>query len=241
MHPEMMARIEATWAAHFQLPAETIAEPGTTLLREETRTRESWVSLWPVGQRVVIEVGPALEAEVAQVVAAHPPGHRLTVQDFDAAWGAEQLGHSLLKLYALEADRFMPFVAEARYPARTLTPADQPAFEAFLARCDADEASEADVSIDHEIAFGVFDGERLVAAASVYEWRSFVDIGILTDPGYRGKGFGKAAVSLACAHCLPQARVVQYRHEAVNRASQRIAEGLGFTYYRTIESVRWLT
>jgi RimJ/RimL family protein N-acetyltransferase len=141
-------------------------------------------------------------------------------------------------IYALDETLFRPFPVPAPYILRQLTIEDQSAFDAFLAQCSDEDKNEGDVSIDHIIAFGIFDGERIAAAASVFMWRGFIDIGILTDPAYRGRGFAKAAVSACAAHYLPGEYVVGYRHDALNRGSQGIAQGLGFTHYMTVDAVK---
>jgi predicted GNAT family acetyltransferase len=86
----------------------------------------------------------------------------------------------------------------------------------------------------------VFDGTRIVAGASTYMWDGLVDVGVLTDPDYRGQGLGKAAVSAACAHFVDNAaesRIVCYRHGAKHAASRGIAQSLGFSFYADFECV----
>jgi len=238
MTTSLLSQINTVWTTHFHLSLEVSQQAGTTLIINTSRTRASWLTLWHVGQQIVIEVAPDLLPESQAIIDSLPPGHRLCAKDFDAAWGEEALDHSDMKMYALEAEKFTPFVPSPRYRLRQLIPSDQAAFDVFLAQCSADDKDEGDVSIDHEIAFGILEGERIVTAASVFEWRGFIDIGILTDPAYRKQGLGKAAVGQVCAHYLSGARIVQYRHDVANLGSQGIAEGLGFTYYATIESIK---
>ncbi len=237
MTTTLLSQINTVWAAHFHLSLEVSQQAGTTLIIKDKRTRESWLTLWQVGQRIVIEIAPDLLAEVQQIIDALPTNPCLSAKDFDAVWGIETLDHSEMKMYVLEAAKFTPFTPAPHYLVRQLTPDDQPAFDDFLARCSEDDKDEGDVSIDHEIAFGIFDQQRIVAAASIFEWRGFIDIGVLTDPDYRKQGLGKAAVGRVCAHFLSGPRLIHYRHDVVNLGSQGIAEGLGFTYYATIESI----
>jgi RimJ/RimL family protein N-acetyltransferase len=69
-------------------------------------------------------------------------------------------------------------------------------------------------------------------------WRGFIDIGILTDPAYRGQGLGKAAVSICAAHYLPGDKIVGYRHDIRNLGSRGIALSLGFSPYAQVDTVR---
>lgn len=229
MNPDVWARTIRTWAEHFHLPPELLLQPGTTLFINPRLTPAGPVTLWTIGEHVVVETGPAREADLKAIIAQFPSDHCLTLDDLKRIWG--EVRTESMPLYALDADLFRPFPVLAPYTLRQLTPDDQPAFDAFLAQCSEDERQEGEVAIEHDIAFGIFDGERIAATSSVFVWRGFIDIGILTDPAYRGKGLGKAAVSVCCEYYLPGDRVVGYRHGANNLGSQGIASGLGFSYY----------
>src|SRR5690606_23046395 len=85
------------------------------------------------------------------------------------------------------------------------------------------------------------DGARMVAGASTYRWLGLVDVGVLTDPAYRGQGLGKAVVSAVAQHVAAQGHVVCYRHAVYNTGSQGIAEGLRFSLDATTEGVHPVT
>ncbi|MBN2304513.1 MAG: GNAT family N-acetyltransferase, partial [Anaerolineae bacterium] len=126
-----------------------------------------------------------------------------------------------------------------RYTVRALTPADQVAFDVFQDHCTPDERAESDISIEQAGAFGVLDGDRIVAGASTYLWRGFVDVGVLTDPAYRHQGLGAAVVSAVCAHIIQTgAGIMVYRHVSTNRGSQGVAEKVGFSRFMMVESVQ---
>lgn len=239
MNPELMARVNQTWCEHFHLPTEIASKPGTTLHKNELRNEDSFLVLWPVGQHIVLEIAPAIEESVQQFLAAFPANHRIMLDDFKRAWG--ETDTEIMPLYATDQAALRPFHVSAPYTVRQLTTDDQPAFDAFLAQCSEDDKDEGDVSIDHMIAFGVFDRERIAAAGSVFIWRGFIDIGILTDPAYRKKGFGKALVSACVAHYLAGDKVVGYRHDVNNIGSRGIAEGLNFTHYADVEMLKMPT
>jgi RimJ/RimL family protein N-acetyltransferase len=229
MSPELTARVSQTWCDDFKLSIEIASTPGTTLYKTENRNEDSFIIFWPVGQHLVLEFAPAAEDAVKQLMEQFPEDHVVTIDDFKRAWGDVET--SGMPMYAMDAAEFRPFYVSPPYTVRQLTPDDQPAFDAFLAQCSEEDKDEGDVAIDHMIAFGVFDGERIAAAGSVFIWRGFIDIGILTDPAYRKKGFGKALVSTCVAHYLNGGKVVGYRHDVNNIGSRGIAEGLNFTYY----------
>jgi GNAT superfamily N-acetyltransferase len=235
MKPELLARVNQTWAEHFQLPLERIAQPGTTLFINKKWTANGPIELWPVGEHIVVELAPERETELQAIIAQFPADHRLTLDDLKRIWG--EVRTERMPLYAIDADLFRPFAVPAPYTLRQLTPDDQQAFDAFQAQCSENEREEGEVAIEHDIAFGIFDGERIVTASSVYVWRGFIDIGILTDPAYRGRGLGKAAVSVCVEHYLPGDILVGYRHDINNLGSKGIAVGLGFTCYGIADGI----
>lgn len=236
MFPDLMSRVNQTWLDHFQLPVEILSRLGTTVYKNEKWDADSYIILWPVGQHIVLEIAPAAEQAVQTLLAQLPSDHVLTLANFKDAWG--EVETSGTPMYALDAAEFRPFSVSLPYVLRQLTSSDQPAFDAFLAQCSEEDKDEGDVGIDHMIAFGVFDGERIAAAGSVFIWRGFIDIGILTDPAYRKKGFGKALVSACAAHYLLGDKVVGYRHDVLNVGSRGIAQGLNFTHYADVEMLK---
>jgi len=99
-----------------------------------------------------------------------------------------------------------------------------------------DDRDEADICLEQQIPFGVFDWGASVAAACTYPWR-LVDVGVLTDPDYRQQGLGKAVVSAVARQVQAQGGVLCYRHALRNTGSQGIAEGLRLSLYATVEAV----
>jgi ribosomal protein S18 acetylase RimI-like enzyme len=240
MTPEFRAQVTHVLAAYFGTPADRIAQPGTVLRPVGPDEWDGWLELTPIGASVGIKVLGEMLDGVDAVRAAHPADHTLTGADFMVAWGADvtRIGHMLV--YMLDRTAFRRVVPDRRHTVRSLTPADAAAFAAFQARCSEDDLNESDISLDHEVAYGVFDGEQIVAGASTYMWDGLVDVGVLTDPDYRGQGLGKAVVAAASAHYVDnpaEPRIVCYRHAANNLASQGIPRSLGFSFYANFECV----
>jgi len=236
MSAEFRRRVSAILAAHYGMSPDETARPGVTLCPVAAERWDDWLELMPVGARVGLEVPPALWERVAAVVAARPADHALTGADFAAAWGdLVRVGGG--KVYMLDEATFRPFVPTARCTVRPLTAADRAAFDAFAARCTPHERAEADVGLEQIAPCGVFDGARLVAAASVCDWLGMADVGVLTDPDYRGQGLGKAVVTAAAAQIHAQGGLLCYRHGLSNLGSQGVAKGLRLSLYATLEAV----
>lgn len=237
MRPDFRRQVTAMLAAYYGIAADKVDQPGTTLYPMAPDDWDDWLELIGVGAQVGIAVPPDLRAAVEEVVAARPAGHVLTGADFAAVWGAEKTRVGQMKLYMLDPVGFELFVPAERYTVRQLTGADRAAFEAFQARCSPDDLNESDISVDHDIAYGAFDGERIVAGASTYGWLGFVDVGVLTDPDYRQQSLGKAVVSAVGAHVIAQGGIMCYRHALSNLGSQGVAEGVGCSLYGIFEGV----
>ena len=226
-----------TWATHFQLSSALLQQQGTTLLTNDKYTEKSWVYFWNLGVHTVITVAPMREGVLQQVIAQYSADHQLKASDLQAQWNDERKHEE--RFYALDVSQFQTFPSPPAYTVRHLTLDDQPAFDAFQSQCTAEELDEGEIGLDHEMIVGVLDGERIIAGASMYEWRGFSDIGVITDPAYRRQGLGKVAVSYLCQALIKQGhqRVILYRHDIENLGSQGVARGLNFRLISTIEAV----
>jgi RimJ/RimL family protein N-acetyltransferase len=240
MAPDLNHCIRQTWCTTFGLAESEVMQPGTTLIPRDTMRIDSWLSLWPVGERVVIESPPAYSGPLHTLISRFPPDHRLALDDVRRAWDEIELETNSMGLYTLDPAAFAPLVPPAPITIRPLTGSDRAAFDAFQAQFSAQERREADIGLDNDVIYGALDGDRIVAAASTYEWRGFVDIGVMTDPAYRRRGLAAAVVSVLSQHYIDSGdpRVVIYRHDAVNTPSQGVAEKLGMILYAVIDDFR---
>lgn len=116
---------------------------------------------------------------------------------------------------------------------RQLTPDDHEAFARFTAQAPAEDLDEAFVELDHWLAFGTFDGGRLVAVASMYPWRGtrLADLGVITLPAERGNGFARRTVRAISSKALHLGYEPQYRCQRDNVASAALAESAGFVRF----------
>jgi GNAT superfamily N-acetyltransferase len=80
-------------------------------------------------------------------------------------------------------------------------------------------------------AFGYVDHGGLQAVACLGMWHGMPTIGVLTDPGARGRGLAGLVVTAAAREGLNRRAVVQYRAWRRNAASIAVALRCGFTHY----------
>jgi len=74
--------------------------------------------------------------------------------------------------------------------------------------------------------------EQTVAAGNMTKWRGLpADVGVLTHPVHRGRGFAGRLVGAMVSAALPTVGVVRYRALTSNHASLAVAQRLGFEQY----------
>lgn len=122
---------------------------------------------------------------------------------------------------------------------RQLTEADRPAFEAFRKGVSEQDLEDAYVELDHWVVFGAFDQCRLISVASMYHWDSapIADLGVLTLPGFRGKGYARAVVQAISQRARDRGYEPQYRCQRENLASVALAKAAGFALFGSWEVI----
>lgn len=116
---------------------------------------------------------------------------------------------------------------------RQLTPADREAFETFQAEASEQDLEDAYVELDHWAAFGSFEGDRLVSAASMYPWdnQRIADVGVLTLPAFRARGHARSVLQAINSFARCQGYEPQYRCQTDNDASVALARAAGLMLF----------
>jgi GNAT superfamily N-acetyltransferase len=82
-------------------------------------------------------------------------------------------------------------------------------------------------------AWGAFADGRLVSlACSFFVGERFEDVGVATEPAYRGRGLALACASGLCGDIRDRGRRPSWTTSPENRASLRVAQKLGFVQQR---------
>ncbi len=115
----------------------------------------------------------------------------------------------------------------------------------LVAECSQDDLDECELAMDDldPVIVAALDPVGAIAAlAFVRAWgidADFDDMGVITRPDCRGRGYAQSAV----AHCARQrqeaGRIPLYNCDAENLGSNRLAESLGFQLVQTVASVRF--
>lgn len=82
-------------------------------------------------------------------------------------------------------------------------------------------------------AWGAFAGDRLAAVAnSFFLGDRYEEIGVVTEPEFRGQGVSVACAGHLCVEIQARRRIPSWTTSHDNLASRRVAEKLGFTFER---------
>lgn len=76
------------------------------------------------------------------------------------------------------------------------------------------------------------DGELASVACTFFLGNEFEDIGVVTEPGYRGNGLSTACTYELCLDIIARGRKPSWSTSTDNAASWRVAQKLGFVHHR---------
>ena len=195
------------------------------------------------------ESGTILTTEEKTAVSLHPQlADRLDLhsEPISDAIFRQKLAEHKIALHGADYLFYFPAdVAAALNPAepsrnvRRLTADDEAAFAAFYTASSEDDLDAAYVELDHWLVFGAFDGDRLVCAASMYPWQEskIADMGVLTLPAYRGKGYARDTVHAISKHASSLGYEPQYRCQLDNQASVSLAKSAGLVLFGTWDNM----
>jgi GNAT superfamily N-acetyltransferase len=165
-------------------------------------------------------------------------GHGMTGAEMQSELLDKTLDYEYVELlFYLYPDDFKPYT-QTEFEVRQLFEDDKDALDALKSACTPQDVDEGWVHVTDELCYGAFDGDKMVACATMFEWRGFADPGVLVHPAYRRRGLGKAVVSAICQWVLDHGRVMNYRCVSTNIGSAEVARSLGFTQYFEIEEFK---
>jgi GNAT superfamily N-acetyltransferase len=220
--------VVAFWAAHLGCSEVQLAQPSTSVVRagpDLAGYRGATVVFRPPA--CVLAVPADWHASVASRLGQRPPAEVFDVIVLRQVFGTavdRVIGPAWLG-YADASDvRPAPTLGTRR-----LTEQDLPALQRLAAACGPTAWEHSGIDPTHPPVFGCFAGDTLAAAGMLERWGDrLLQVGIVTHPGYRGRGYGKAVVSAMSAYGLATGGVMQYRTLEANVPSVGIARALGF-------------
>jgi GNAT superfamily N-acetyltransferase len=230
--------VVAFWAAQLGCSEAQLRRPGTSVVRNGPGLadyRGATVVLRPPA--CVVAVPADWHEPVASRIGRRPPAEVFDVGLLRRVFGAavdRVIGPAWLG-YADAGDvRPAPTMGT-----RLLTEQDLPELRRLEAACGPTAWEHSGIDPARPPVFGCFAGGRLAAAGMLERWGDrLLHVGIVTHPGCRGRGYGKAVVSAMSAHGLATGGVMQYRTLQANLPSVAVARALGFRRFALTLAVR---
>lgn len=222
-------------ADYFHCPLETIHQFGTTLFPESKYEDKKLIVLEYIGKHTFAQIDPFYFQVLNNLVKDLPAETSLRGEHIQKTWEDNEIESQSIGLsYYLFPSDIPSYLPSSEFSLRQLTEADAENMSALHAANTAEDVEEGYVEVTHQIAFGCFLNDQLVAASSGYERTDFLDIGVLTHPEHRKKGLGKAVVGALCEWANEKNMTAQYRHDLVNISSENVARSLNFRpYFKT--------
>ncbi|HVX47260.1 MAG TPA: GNAT family N-acetyltransferase [Mycobacteriales bacterium] len=124
-------------------------------------------------------------------------------------------------------------------PLSRAVPVERSALEPLRQAVPQNDWNEGGFADEDAEYFGFFEDSELIAASNLTWWRGALsDVGVLTRPGFRGRGVGRQVAAAAARQAISRSGVARYRALETNYPSRAIAERLGFAAYGANLSVR---
>ena len=230
--------VVAFWAAQLGCGQAQLAQPGTSVVRagpELAGYRGATVVFRPPA--CVLAVPADWVGPVASRIGQRPPAEVFDVRVLRQVFGSavdRVIGPAWLG-YA-DASDFRP---APTLGTRRLTDHDLPALRRLAAACGPTAWEHSGIDPARRPLYGCFAGGVLAAAGMLEPWGDrLLHVGIVTHPGHRGRGHGKAVVSAMTTDGLAAGGVLQYRTPQANLPSVGIARALGFQRFALTLAVR---
>jgi GNAT superfamily N-acetyltransferase len=229
--------VQQKWADYLGIGPEMVEQSGVRLIPAPRYAGSGKVDFFHLASLAVLRVDPDWEERVRDVMAAEGGERPLSPAALSAAWDGVQVApEEATLIYHLYPDDLRPAPPGAAYQVRRLDEKDAAAMADLWAAVPQAEMEEADIGVDHDVAFGCFREGALAAGASGFRMAGFIDIGVLTHPDFRRRGLGKTAVAALCQWAIDRDELLLYRCRPDNKGSHRLAESLGFRRHFRQES-----
>lgn len=236
---ELKTRVIQQWAQYFACDVSDFSRPGTQVVYHKPIDESDYIDILQIEERAFVEVGARHLERVQAALAASEPSKPLNAYQVAELCGVRnpESYYNFAVTFADSDMLVMPDISEP-YAVRQLTQSDEDILKRMQNACTKEETSEGDVAVNHEVAFGCVTRDQIVACASMFYWRGFADIGVLTHPEHRSKGTGKAVTAATARWVLDRGEIPVYRHDLNNLGSAGISRSLGFVRFQYHESIK---
>ncbi|QIG06163.1 GNAT family N-acetyltransferase [Proteus sp. ZN5] len=224
------------WKNEFQLGESVINSPIFSLFSYSGSDEDYSMSWLKIAEVDLFSCTPDLIKQLN--LKKYPPTSseellaRLSHANFNW-YGADQIFYlSEIECEKLQNEPFSQTV-------RRLTQVDKVLFDEFCSQNSVEDLDGAYVELDHWRVMGLFEQEKLIAVASAYPWDDslFADMGILTHPDHRQKGYAKLLIRALSKLILNDGYEPQYRCQLDNFSSLALAKKAGFSSFGQLDFI----
>ena len=154
------------WASHFQCAESAIRQSGTILLPTEKYAGQNTITLWHIGEHTFARFDPSYSALLNTMLAELPLHTSLSGSHIQEMLPVNSIvSHDVDLFHYLRPSDLPKFAPPDSFRVRQLALSDQVQLAWLHNNCTPEEVDNGFVEIDHEIAFGCFHDDQLVAAA----------------------------------------------------------------------------
>lgn len=224
---------------------------GTTVIPQVRREGSNLASAYVFGRHLVVFCDPRLADQLASFELAPGEPDATAPLDAFASWGSE-VGAELVGMGAMRVLLGPPLTASVHHVSETAveadrdSPADVTRIQDLVNACSAEDVDDAGIEMDDlDPVIRCIErepGGPYVAYASAFPDDDFGgrwDVGVLTHPGHRNRGLGRAAVARLVGDLVADGRTPIYRHNLEHTWSGALAESLGFKTATRLAAIRF--
>jgi len=234
-------RVDAYWSSTLGLDVADLHIPGTRV-RPHPPDRATWRGVYVLSldkaawvsapADLLDRVAPVAELD-AESALEPDTWHELLGADVRATFGPVVHHYRDDREGLDDIPAPLPFGPTPHVVAgRRLNPRDAEVLAGLRGAISSDEWASAGFTGQPAMLFGLFEDDRIVAAANLNAGPdAATDIGIVVHPEARGRGYGVAITATAARQALLMHGVARFRALASSESSRAIAEELGFSEY----------
>jgi GNAT superfamily N-acetyltransferase len=222
-------RVDAFWSTTLGTSVADLHAPGFRV-RANPPARESWRGIYVLGFEGATVYAPI---DMVEWVKSSLIGHDVESLLETKTW-RELLGDQVHSAWGVVKHYYRTRMdgLDQLAAGRRLNPRDAEAIGALRAALPTYEWVVTGFTAQTAILFGIFEGERLVAAANLTPGpEAATDVGFVIHPEARRRGYGPQIAALATRQAILMHGVARYRALTSSPSTIAIANKLGFEEY----------
>lgn len=231
-----LKKVDAYWASYFGCTPEDLVGSRTKVLVHAALAGYDGALVFRRGGSCIVSVPPQTPALEREKLAAAKPAEAFDPKFLSKAfvvWSDNVIGPAWLGI--ADKESFKPSAGAAR----VLGDEDEGSLQKMAEACGEGAWKQSKLTQVRKPLFGVFSGPELVAVSGyVVMGNVLAYLGVITHPGYRGKGHAKAVVTASAQDALAKGYAVLWRTPESNATAVALAKSMGFEAYASTYDIQ---